>query len=219
MAVSRPAPAAAPTRDDVVTAFRRESLLAAARRVFGARGFDAATVDAIAAEAQVAKGTVYLYFPSKEAIYEAAFDAGLDQLIRHTAERLRAAAGPREAIRAFVEVRLEYFQDQPDFFRMYMVHVSRQIAGCAPSGGRPDMMAQQTRALRELFARAVRAGTLRDVDPSAAAHAVFDMTRGLIARRLLSRTRSSVAADVAFLTDLLWTGLHGPASTPTDLTA
>jgi hypothetical protein len=80
-------------------------------------------------------------------------------------------------------------------------------------------MTQQTRALRDLFARAVRAGTLREVDPAAAAHAVFDMTRGLIARRLLSRTRTSVAADVAVLTDLLWTGLHGPASTSPDLTA
>lgn len=218
MAVSRTAAPATPTRDDVVTAFRRESLLAAARRVFGARGFDAATVDAIAAEAQVAKGTVYLYFPSKEAIYDAAFDAGLDQLIRHTAERLRDAAGPRDAIRAFIEVRLEYFQEQPDFFRMYMVHVSRQIAGCAPSRG-PDVMTLQTRALRDLFARAVRAGALRAVDPAAAAHAVFDMTRGLIARRLLSRTKSSVAADVAFLTDLLWTGLQPPASAVTDPTA
>ena len=218
MPAPRPLPAATPTRDDVLTAFRRESLLTAARRVFGARGFDAATVDAIAAEAQVAKGTVYLYFPSKEAIYDAAFDAGLDQLIRQTAERLRAAADPRAAIRAFIEVRLEYFQEQPDFFRMYMVHVSRQIAGCAPTS-RPDLMTQQTRALRELFARAVRSGAMRAVDPGAAAHAVFDMTRGLIARRLLSRTRASVAADVAFLTDLLWTGLQAPASTATDPTA
>lgn len=215
MAAPRSHAAPAPTRDDVVTAFRRESLLVAARRVFGARGFDAATVDAIAADAQVAKGTVYLYFPSKEAIYDAAFDAGLDQLIRQTAERLRAAADPRQAIHAFIEVRLQYFQEQPDFFRMYMVHVSRQLAGCAPRTGRPDLMAQQTRALRDVFARAVRAGALRDVDPAAAAHAVFDMTRGLIARRLLSRTRSSVAAEVAFLTDLLWTGLQPSASTAT----
>lgn len=212
MAVSRP-PAAAPTRDDVLTAYRRESLLTAARRVFGARGFDAATVDAIAAEAQVAKGTVYLYFASKQAIYDAAFDAGLDALIRQTSARLRAAADPREAIRAFIEVRLEYFQEQPDFFRMYMVHVSRQIAGCAPSTRHPDLMTQQTRALKDVFARAVHAGTLRGVDASAAAHAVFDMTRGLIARRLLSRTRSNVAAEVAFLTDLLWTGLQPAPST------
>lgn len=218
MPAPRPLPAAPPTRDDVLTAFRRESLLTAARRVFGARGFDAATVDAIAAEAQVAKGTVYLYFPSKQAIYDAAFDAGLDRLIRQTADRLRAAADPRAAIQAFIEVRLEYFQEQPDFFRMYMVHVSRQIAGCAPTS-RPDLMTQQTRALRDLFARAVRGGAMRAVDPGAAAHAVFDMTRGLIARRLLSRTRASVAADVAFLTDLLWTGLQAPTSATTDSSA
>lgn len=205
-----------PSRDEVLTTFRRETLLRAARRVFGARGFDEATVDAIASEARVAKGTVYLYFPSKQAIYDAAFDAGLDDLLRRTDARLRAAADPRAAIRAFIEVRLEYFQEQPDFFRMYLADVSRQIAGRAPKTGRTDLLGPQTRALAAHFTRAVKAGALRDVDPGAAAHAVFDMTRGLIARRLLSRSRTNVADDIAFLSEFLWTGLQPPPpSTPT----
>ncbi|MEZ5419282.1 MAG: helix-turn-helix domain-containing protein [Vicinamibacterales bacterium] len=253
MAPSRSTPQPpAPSRDDVLTAYRRDGLLTAARRVFGARGFEEATVDAIAAEAGVAKGTVYLYFPSKTAIYEAAFDQGIDALVERTGARMREAATPREAIRAFIEVRAAYFLEHPDFFRMYVADVGRQLCdraprtrlpevdraprtrlpevdraprtrlaeidraqatrvsdvGRAPNGRRPDLMSVQTRPLRDVFARAKKAGELRDVDPAAAALAVFDLTRGFVARRLLTRPRSTVAADVAFLTDLIWAGLR-----------
>ena len=97
------------------------------------RGFDEATVDAIAAEAKVAKGTVCCYFPSKLALYEAAFAAGMDKLTRLTDERVRAAGSIREAIRAFVEVRVAYFQAHPDDYRMSVHEVSRQLTQSDPT--------------------------------------------------------------------------------------
>jgi AcrR family transcriptional regulator len=214
LAVAQKTPPVRPSREEVLTAYRRAALLDAARRVFGARGFDDATVDAIAAEAHVAKGTVYLYFPSKVAIYDAAFAQGMDELTALTDERIRAAASPRDAVHAFVEARVAYFQDHPDYFRMYATEVSRQLTDRTPrkSTCRDALMAQ-TRVLRDVFARAVAAGQLRGVDPGAAALAVFDITRGLVARRLLSRSRSDVAKEVAFLTDLVWAGLQ-PRSDP-----
>jgi AcrR family transcriptional regulator len=68
---------------------RRREILEAATELFGLRGFEVATVQAIAARADVAAGTVYLYFPSKEAILDALredFEGGL-------LDRLAAIAG------------------------------------------------------------------------------------------------------------------------------
>ena len=48
---------------------RKNTILKAARRLFFDRGFKAVTVDNIAAKAEVSKGSVYLYFKSKEEIY------------------------------------------------------------------------------------------------------------------------------------------------------
>ena len=59
---------------------RRREILDAATGLFGRHGYDVTTVQTIAAAAGVAAGTVYLYFPSKEAILDAlqeAFEAGL----------------------------------------------------------------------------------------------------------------------------------------------
>ena len=47
---------------------RREQILAAARSVLAERGYERTTVSQIATRAQVAQGTFYLYFPSKEAL-------------------------------------------------------------------------------------------------------------------------------------------------------
>jgi AcrR family transcriptional regulator len=47
---------------------RREQLLAAAREVLAQNGYERTTVSSIASRANVAQGTFYLYFPSKEAL-------------------------------------------------------------------------------------------------------------------------------------------------------
>ncbi len=67
---------------------------------------------------------------------------------------------------------------------------------------------RQTRALQRVMEKAVANGEVRSVDPEAAALAVFDMSKGLVGRRLLIGSRSSVQRDIAFLTDLIWSGLQ-----------
>src|SRR5262245_55921374 len=120
-------PTARPSREEVLTRFRRSALIDAAVQVFGDHGFDNATMDAIAAEAQVAKGTIYLYYPSKQAIYDATLEAGLAELDRLTTDRVQSAKGVKEAIAGFIAVRTQYFQERPYFFRMYVAEVAGQI--------------------------------------------------------------------------------------------
>ena len=193
---------------DVLAAFRRTELLAAARKVFGNKGFEQATVDAIAEEAGVAKGTVYLYYPSKQAIYDALFREGMVELEEQLQARLESARGLRDVIAAFVDVKLRYFLEFPDYYRIYVAEVGRQLSDHAPKEN-PCKVAidSQARKLQKRFEQAVSAGEIRAIDPAAASMAVFDITRGLVGRRLLNRETSDPAADVAFITDLIWTGL------------
>ena len=60
---------------------RREQILEAAYQLFHESGFSAATMDQIAERAELAKGTLYLYFKSKEEVYYALLDRGLEILI------------------------------------------------------------------------------------------------------------------------------------------
>jgi AcrR family transcriptional regulator len=65
---------------------RRRQLLEAAGRLFRANGFRAVTMEAIAAEAGVAKATLYSHFPNKTAIFAAVADA----VTRQVADALQA---------------------------------------------------------------------------------------------------------------------------------
>lgn len=53
---------------EVLRRERRQAILKAAMKVFARRGYAAATIRAIAREAHIAQGTIYLYFPSKHDI-------------------------------------------------------------------------------------------------------------------------------------------------------
>lgn len=201
------------SKEEVLAAYRRTELLIAARRVFGGHGFDAATMEAIAEEAKVAKGTIYLYFPSKQAIYDATFRDGMDELQRLSAERIAAAGSLKEAIHAFVSARVSFFQGNPDYYRIYITEKTRHLTGQLPRKNPcRSSLESQTKDLEEVFARAVASGEVRAVDPVAAATAVFDITRGMIGRRLLSGATTDETTDINFITDLIWSGLQPRAA-------
>src|SRR6516225_1382383 len=66
------------TRAQRARAERRTAVLAAARRIFADKGYHATSIDDIIEAADIARGTFYLYFESKRAI----FDELLDELFR-----------------------------------------------------------------------------------------------------------------------------------------
>src|SRR5436190_14570990 len=96
------------TKKTIVTEFRRSEILQAARKVFARRGYRATTVDDIAAEAKIAKGTLYLYFKSKEAIYLTALVHDARGLQEESAARVAAAKGVRAKLEQFIAVRTEH---------------------------------------------------------------------------------------------------------------
>src|SRR5262245_55605822 len=198
-----------PTRTQVITEYRRDALLQAATRVFGKYGFDCATMEQIAQEADVAKGTTYLYYRSKQSIYDATLSRGLAELDDWTREALERAPNLHEAIAAFVTARAQYFLEHRDFFRMYVAAISRQITSVKPRASEfQATVDKQTRRLEDAIRRGVGRGEIRHVDPGAAALAIFDLTRGLVARVIMATRSFDVASEVAFVMSLVWTGLQ-----------
>ena len=77
-------------------AARRRRIVEAAARLFAEAPYAEVHMDAIAAAAEVAKPTLYRYFPTKERLFVEALDATLSGL-RSELEALRAGAGSAEA--------------------------------------------------------------------------------------------------------------------------
>ncbi len=72
----------------------RERILRAARKVFGARGFHAATVEQIADEAGLSNGAIYYNFDSKGDLFFALLEERQEERIHHLRRTLTSASGP-----------------------------------------------------------------------------------------------------------------------------
>jgi len=81
---------------------RRQSILEAARMVFARKGYDASGVEDIAEQAGIGKGTLYLYFPSKEQIYLAALLEEARKLNADSRDAMAGAETWQGKLRAFV---------------------------------------------------------------------------------------------------------------------
>ena len=109
---AKPAPArgaVAGGNRKVPAAARREAILDAALTVFAERGYEGARLDDVAARAGVAKGTLYLYFKDKEALFEALIRSAVTPMMDKVGE---AAAAPGIKAADILELFFATFQKE-----------------------------------------------------------------------------------------------------------
>jgi AcrR family transcriptional regulator len=183
---------------------RRLEILRAARKVFARKGYADTVVDDIAAEAGIGKGTLYLYFPSKEQVYLAALLEDARKLNRLTREAMGAAATWKDKLRAYMEVKLSYFDAHQDFVRIYMTEFRNRCMQGKPVAAELHHLVQEgEEQLAQLFAAAAAKREVRAVDPELAAVTVSDLTRGIMERRLRGWGGATGPKDAEFALDVL----------------
>jgi len=191
------------------TAERRRAILEAARTVFAHQGYASTVVEDIARQAEIAKGTLYLYFPSKEQIYLAALLEDVQRLDDETRAAMGAGDTWRDKLRAYIEVRLRYFDEHQDFVRIYLTEFRSMCMRRKPLHAELYRVSDQGEAqLAQMFAAAAARGEIREIDPELAAATVTELTRGLMERRLRQWGRPASASDREFAFDLLCRGLE-----------
>ena len=187
------------------TAQKREAILTAARAVFARQGYANTVVEDIADLAGIGKGTLYLYFASKEQIYLAALLEDAEQLYEASTAAMAGARTWQEKLRTYVETRLRYFDEHQDFLRIYMTEFRTMCILRKPAHAELLRLTEECEAqLAQMFAEAVRRGDIREVDPELAALTVSDLTRGLMERRLRELGRCVGEADTEFALELMF---------------
>jgi AcrR family transcriptional regulator len=196
------------TRKEVIKEFRTAELLEAARKVFAEKGFHASTVEDIATAASVSKGTVYLYYKSKQDIYWAALKHGLIELHSEIQARLASEEAPENKIRAFIEIKIQYFEANRDFFRIYFSELG---SGFTHPDKMPhyieEMYLEQAHTLEAVLRRGIQCGAIREIRADTAAVAISDLIRGIIVQRVLGWSKKDVESDINFVIDLVWRGI------------
>ena len=187
----------------VVAEFRRSEILDAAAKVFATKGFVATHMEDIAEAARLAKGTLYLYFQSKDAIYQATVRQAMTKLAALTEERVRKESDLAGKLAAFISVRIAFWSERQQLYRI-ILSINRQ------EQHRKRSIAWQKEVvlyLQSLFADAAKAGEIPDQDFLAAAWTTIDAIRGVNERRAYAEGRST-EDDTKFLSAFILRALR-----------
>jgi AcrR family transcriptional regulator len=157
----------------------RERILAAAERLFAAEGFDSATTRDIARAAEIGVGTLFNYFPTKEAVAHALIGAAYAQAAHHfAAEVQREKHEPlsfEEELFAHVAAALRKLKP----FRKYVTEVlDTELSPLAAKNG--DVPAFQTAHLELVGQIAARHGASESLT-SVALHLYWTLYVGVLA--------------------------------------
>jgi AcrR family transcriptional regulator len=194
---------------------RPQQILDAAFRLFGSRGLHGATLEQVAREAGISKGTIYLYFPDKASLFTAMMQARVNGIMpADTNVRFQRDATAQSRLLR-VGRRLYRFFCTPAFLALY-----RTIIGEAPQFPEAaallyrDGILPANRRLAAVFQAGIDRGEFREVDPLVAARAFVGMLQVFaVSQQLLGGQRIlPIAANrvVSTVMDLLFHGLLAP---------
>ena len=199
---------AAALREDI-----RDLILDAAERLVAHYGYRKMTMDDLAREVGIGKGTIYLHFSSKEEVVL----SYIDRLVSRLKERLREIASskqsPPERIRQMLLARVLFRLDSVQNYRLSMDDLLGAI--------RPALFARRERHFQEeaeIFAKVLKEGQAVGVftlkKPLLTAHTLLLATNSLLPYGLSVRefgARREIEEKTARIADLL---LHGLCSPP-----
>jgi AcrR family transcriptional regulator len=196
IASSGPAVQARKTRKELLSEWRHQEVLEAARHIFAKLGYAAANMEEIAKQAGMAKGTVYLYFKSKEEVFADVLASDLESLTNRTIEGMSAVATFQDRITVFLNLRLAYVKNNADFLNIYLAEFGSR-------GSRSPLIAQVIEKefrrglefLRRCLNEAIAKGELRPMHVEHAAFAIFDLARGFAERHLRGWSKLSLEED------------------------
>lgn len=190
---------------------RRRQIMTAAKHVFAEAGYHGASINSIIERAQIARGTFYLYFESKAAVFDSILDQAMADL-RARIHRIEvddaSAPAPQVQLRDQVVATLDYIvRDRP-------LATLLLSAGHTPDAEAAERLDQFFAEVRDLLRRAMESGMelglLRKVEPELAAAAMLGMIRGVIEQ--LIRDPSPPAVDVV-VSEVLMVALRGVLAT------
>ncbi|MEW6682969.1 MAG: TetR/AcrR family transcriptional regulator [Nitrospirota bacterium] len=198
-----------PQRKARELAQRKLEILTVAERLFARKGFFKTSMAEIAQEAEFSVGSLYQFFPSKDAVYVALME---NKFAEYLALVQREAAGGKtvfDQLDALIATKFGFFEKHRNFFRIYVTEWG--VGECSVKGA----LGQRISGLREeylaLLTRTMAAGIRRRVfqklDAREMAHLFDGMMNAIIHQWIVSAGEESLVAKADAIRDVFLRGV------------
>ena len=180
---------------------KRELILEAAARVFGEKGFHQATVEEIAKEAGVGKGTIYQYFDSKDEIFRELHQWFIQRYLKELESLDENEPFPINLKRLLSAYLIQMKEFYPVASKIHQEALGMVVDKCEARGA----VEQLDGCFETLIRRAIERGEIKDVDP----HLVLIFIEGMFASLtwdVLMRNNEQESLSQQML-ELMMTGL------------
>jgi len=186
---------------------RRAQLTEAALAVFSNEGYQATTMDAVAAEAGVTKPVLYQHFPSKRSLFLVLLADVGHQLNQMVSEAVAEADSPREQVEQGFRAFFRFISDSPERFRLLFGEGVRADTEFSAE------LVRVERTIADFIAQHIEIEGLHSDERLILAHGMVGLAEAT-GRHLVASGRSSDhSAFAARVAAMAWGGLRGR---PTD---
>jgi AcrR family transcriptional regulator len=204
------------TKKEMVTAFRTGEILAAARNLMERRGLEAVTMEEIAGAAGVAKGTIYLYFPSKDELIQALITQVGEKLLSDIEAIVKAPGSPPEKVHRVATLLLDCLIKERALYPTYARDSQRARHGPARGYWRQlqDREEKFFGLVTPIFAQGIAAGQFIPANPRLLTFMLRGMVRGVGYYQMTEGKEEAVKEALPVLLTLLSSGLSPQPPSP-----
>lgn len=175
---------------------KHKKILKAAIKVFAEKGFYNARVSEIAKEAEVADGTIYLYFKNKDDILISLFEEEFGQIVENMRKELEKEKNPMQKIKRFAIVHLSILHKQQQLAEVLGVEVRQSSKFMKEYVNKPFI--EYLNLLRAIVVEGQEKGLIRkDLTPGIMKRAIFGALDEMARYWVLSTKKKHSINDAA----------------------
>ncbi len=190
---------------------KRERILRAATQVFAQYGFYNSKISAIAKLANVADGTIYLYFKNKDDLLISLFEEEMTKIARRMKEEVAKEEGFENKIRKFIQIHLEVIADNKELAEVLQIELRQSYKFMKEYMG--TKLSEYLNIISGIIIQGQKSGEVRsDIIPGIAKRILFGALDEISGFWVLSKNkRYSIATSAQMLGDIF---IHGILALP-----
>ncbi len=188
---------------------KKEQILMAAVEMFLEKDFYQVTIGEIAERAEVGKGTVYEYFPSKEILFKESFSYCAETYIQSFRQHLKDSSTVKKTMHDIVNTHLELIRDNRK--RLHLLFNERPLSFQELQAWVIEQRQELLQGIVSLIAEGVRIKEIRsDIDIEMAGRLFLALNYVVMGGMVVLDNIEVSEEQIAGLLDIYWNGLSNP---------